>query len=93
MANNLHVVYDLMTPGQDYSAVEAKIKELGGWAKLNQSVWYVDSLFTAAQARDHIKTVLDPNDKLYVVNATANDAAWSGLSDVVGSFVRDSWTK
>jgi len=93
VANNLHISYDLMESGKNYEEVIAKIKELGNWAKIEYSFWYVNSTYTAAQARDHVKSVLDNNDKLYVVDASNGSAAWHGLSDEVGNFIRDKWPK
>ena len=93
MANNLHISYDLMAPGQNYDAVIEKIKELGNWAKVEYSFWYVNSGFTASQARDYLVPSLDQGDKLYIVDATNNNAAWHGLSNEVGDFVKDKWSK
>ena len=93
MANNLHISYDLSTPGQNYDAVIAKIKELGNWAKVNYSVWYVNSTYSASQARDFILPTLDAGDKLYVVDSTNNQAAWHGLSQQVSGFIKDKWAK
>lgn len=93
MSNNLLISYDLISPGQHYEAVVEKIKELGGWAKVEYSFWYVNSTYTAAQARDHIKTVLDANDKLFVVDASNGTAAWHGLTDPVSTYIRDNWSK
>jgi hypothetical protein len=39
MANNLHVSYDLNSPGQNYEAVIERIKKLGSWAKIHYSFW------------------------------------------------------
>lgn len=93
MANNLHISYDLSAPGRNYDAVIAKVKELGNWAKIEYSFWYVNSTFTAAEARDHIFPALDANDKLYVVDATNGVAAWQGISSTVSDFVKDKWHK
>jgi len=93
MANNIVVSYDLKTPGQNYKAVADKIKELGGWAKVNESFWYVDSTFSATEARDHIRTALDANDSLFVLSASSGQAAWHNLSDQVGRYVRDHWNQ
>ncbi len=93
MANNIAISYDLKGPSRNYPAVAKKIKELGGWAKVNESFWYVDSVFTAAQARDHILPALDSNDKLFVVNATNGQAAWHNLSDQVASYLRNHWSR
>lgn len=93
MANNLTITYDLISPGQNYPAVEEKIKGLGGWAKVTETFWYVDSVYTAAQARDHVLPALDANDKLFVVNASNGQAAWHNLSDVVANYVRNHWSQ
>jgi hypothetical protein len=93
VANNLHISYDLFKPGQDYESVIEKIKELGSWAKIHKSYWYVNSSFTASQAVDHIKPALDTNDKVYVVDATNNVAAWNSLPKNVADHVKDKWTK
>lgn len=95
MANNLHISYDLLTPGQNYEAVSARIKELGpnSWAKIHLSYWYVNSIYTAAQAVEHIKQSLDKNDKVYVVDATNNASAWNSLPDNVANLIKGQWTK
>ena len=91
MANNLHISYDLYAPGQDYEKVIERIKGLGSWAKIHKSFWYVNSAYTAAQAVDHIKPALDTNDKVYVVDATNNVAAWNTLSDEVANHIKEQW--
>lgn len=91
MANNLHISYDLYAPGQNYEKVIAAIKQLGGWAKIHKSFWYVNSSYTAAQARDYVWAVMDSNDSLYVVDSTNNVAAWQNLTTEVANFIRDNW--
>lgn len=93
MANNLHISYDLYAPGQNYEKVIAKIKELGSWAKIHKSFWYVNSSYTASQAVDYVKPALDQNDKIYVVDATNNAAAWNSLPDNVAEHIKDQWMK
>lgn len=93
MANNLHISYDLYAPGQDYEAVIEKIKELGSWAKIHKSFWYVNSTFTASQAVDHIKPALDTNDQVYVADTTNNNASWNSLPEAVANHIKDQWTK
>jgi hypothetical protein len=91
LANNLHISYDLIAPGKNYEGVISKIKDLGNWAKIEYSFWYVKSSYTAAQARDYVIPALDAGDKLYVVDATNGTAAWHGLSTEVSTFVRERW--
>ncbi|MBE0562092.1 MAG: hypothetical protein IH622_14920 [Ochrobactrum anthropi] len=93
MANNLHISYDLMDPGQNYDAVIKAIKGLGSWAKVHKSFWYVNSKHSAGEARDIVWRAMDRNDKLYVVDATNNVAAWQNLSDEVSDHIRDQWSK
>lgn len=93
MSNNIHISYDLKESHRNYDAVIDKIKKLGSWARINQSFWYVDSLYTASQARDFILPALLAGDSLFVVNASNGQAAWHGLSENVSSFVREHWQK
>jgi hypothetical protein len=91
MANNLHISYDLKEPGKNYDRVIKAIKELGSWAKVHYSFWYVKSDYTAAQVRDVLARVIDSNDTVYVVDATNNDAAWQNLSPEASKFIRERW--
>ncbi len=92
MAHNLHVSYDLYSPGQNYDRVIAAIKELGGWAKIHKSYWFVTSDLTAEQARDHVWKAMDPNDALYVVDAKDNSAAWMNLNDESTAYIKANWS-
>ena len=91
MANNLFVSYDLYEPGKDYGAVGTAIKELGAWAKVQKSFWYVKSSFTARQAAEYVRRSMDPNDSLIVVDAASNDAYWYNLSPEVAQFLQEKW--
>jgi hypothetical protein len=93
MGNNLHISYDLYAPGQNYAEVIAAIKELGDWAKIHKSFWYVNSSYSASQACAHVWAVMDANDSLYVVDPSNNAAAWQNLSDEVAEFINDRWWK
>lgn len=93
MANNLIVSYDLYSPGQDYSKVIDAIKALGSWAKVQKSVWYVNSNFTATQAVDKVWATMDRNDSIIVIDSTNNSAAWQNLSEKVSNHLKDQWFK
>ena len=93
MANNLHISYDLYTPGQNYSDVINRIKSLGNWAKIHRSVWYVNSTFSASEAVGRIKPALDANDKVYVVDATNNQAAWNNLPREAEQQIKREWNR
>ncbi len=71
MAYNLFISYDLVPPGQNYEAVQAKIKSLGRWYHLQYSVFYVHTAFSAQQAHAAVWSVMDVGDKLAVIDATS----------------------
>lgn len=91
MSNNLFVAYDLSNPGQNYEQLTSGIKSLGSWARLQQSVWYINSQFTAEQARAKLDRYLDNNDKIIVIDAKNNSASWKGLSSEVATHMKTYW--
>ncbi|MEZ0169914.1 hypothetical protein [Microvirga sp. TS319] len=91
MANNLHISYDLQRHGQNYPAVAEKIKQLGNWAKVTESFWYVQSNYTAEQAAKHVASAMDANDKLYVVDAKNNSAYWYNLDPIASEAIKARW--
>ncbi len=93
MANNLFISYDLYSPGQDYSSVIEEIKNLGSWAKIHKSYWYVNSRLTAEQAAKRVWAQMDSNDSLIIIDATGHDAYWYNISDKVSKHIQDQWNK
>jgi len=91
MAHNLHVWLERTNFSPMGEEIVASIKQLGSWARVGNSLWYVNSSFTATQARDHIKPFLRDGDKLYVADTTNGEAAWHNVDNEVGSFVRTNW--
>jgi hypothetical protein len=53
----------------------------------------VNSPYTAQQAVTLLKQVLDANDKVYVVDATNNQAYWNTLDSASASLIQDQWNK
>jgi hypothetical protein len=67
------VGYDLKTKKdekRDYKPIEDALEELDS-CHTQESVWYVERDGTAAQLRDHLKTVIEERDWLMVVKFTA----------------------
>ena len=93
MANNLVISYDLHDPGQNYEKVIAAVKNLGAWAKVHKSVWYVNSIFSAKQSADKLWAVMDANVSVFVVDATNGNAAWQNLSSEVSNHIREQWLR
>jgi len=44
-----------------------KIKELGGWAKLSESCYAVDTNLTVEQIYARLQPLIDENDNLYII--------------------------
>lgn len=93
MANNLFISYDLRSPGQDYSRVADAIKALGPWAKVLESVWYVNAAITAEIAAKLVFAQMDENDQLIVVDASNKDAYWYNLTEAVAKHMQANWTR
>jgi len=76
------VCYDLNRPGADYSTPFDRIKQLSpglSWHSLD-STWIIKSGLAPIQVRDFLRTAMDPNDELLVVDITGKAAAWVGFS-------------
>jgi hypothetical protein len=88
---NLFVSYDLMAPNKNYPAVEQAIRQLGTVSRVLLSVWYVKTQLTAEQARNHVSSALDQNDKLLVIDA--KDAFAKNLDPAAWKTVTDNWSR
>nr|DAY11667.1 MAG TPA: hypothetical protein [Bacteriophage sp.] len=91
MKNNILVTYDLNRIGQNYEALIEKIKQLGSWAKIQQSVWYLHTSYSVNEVLDHLTKVTDFNDSIFVANM--HDASSIGLSAEVQQFIYEQWYK
>lgn len=82
------VDYDLNAPGQDYSKIIARMKELGtGNFNFLKSSWFVyHPRFSSKELFDYLSTAIDKNDKILVVQIASNyygtlsKEAWEWLS-------------
>ncbi len=77
------VTYDLITPGQKYAPLIAKIKSFGGYAHVGGSVWLVSGWnLTAQKVVDGLRAVLDDNDTILAVPVKKADiVGWLAESD------------
>ncbi|MBY5557781.1 hypothetical protein HFO41_34595 [Rhizobium leguminosarum] len=69
MAYNLFVAYDLMSPGQNYGVVQARIAELGPHHKFQFSLFYLHTDYTPQEVYDRVWSAMDQNDRLAVIIA------------------------
>jgi hypothetical protein len=73
----LLIGYDLDQPGQNYEGVRRQIEILGSSWHYLDSTWLVDTPLTVQQASDWIRTAMDDNDKLLVLDITGDaHAGW-----------------
>lgn len=93
MAHNLFISYDLNVSGQNYSRIIDLIKELGPWAKVQRSLWYVKSNRSAEDAARYLRSVIDNNDALIVIDASNNNAYWYSHDSEVSQHMIDHWYK
>lgn len=63
------VIYDLNRPGQDYPTLWKALQRAQA-TKVQYSAWVVKSSYSAIQVRDWAKTLIDPNDRVMVVELT-----------------------
>jgi len=71
------ISYDLDKPGQDYTGIIARLKELGA-VKVLYSEWVLRHTASAAEIRDDLQRFIDASDMLLVVVLTG-EAAWTKL--------------
>lgn len=85
----LVISYDLDEPGQKYARLLTLIKGYGTWARFGGSAYLVATTDAPTEVRNHLRQALDANDKLYV-GAAPRPAAWVGLPDEVGNWIREN---
>lgn len=93
MGNNLFISYDLMARGQDYERVAELIKQLGPWARVQRSLWYVNSRMNAEEAGKFLRSGIDGNDQLIVIDASGNNAYWYSNDNEVTRHMMEQWYK
>lgn len=63
---NFMIAYDLKKSGQNYTCITEKLKAMNALHSQG-SVWLHKADTTCAAIRDHLKSCLDDNDELMVV--------------------------
>lgn len=83
--------YDLNKRGQDYTSLIEKIKSLTeGWWHCLDSTWFIKSSLTPVQIRDVLRSYVDSNDELLVMDVSGDAAAWSGFDDACSKWLVDN---
>lgn len=77
--NSYLLTYDLMRPGQQYTALTAALENAGA-VRILYSTWVLRSQSNAAQVRDHFGQFVDGNDRVFVCELNSNWAGWNMLN-------------
>jgi len=71
------ISYDLIGK-RDYEALYEAIKSYGAWAQITESTWAVVTTKTAVEVREHLSSIMDEDDRLFVVKSGV-EAAWKNV--------------
>jgi len=72
------ITYDLVSPGQDYDSLIAKIKSYNQRARVTESCWLIATYDSCEEIRDNLLSVMDSNDRLFVAELTG-EAYWRNV--------------
>ena len=82
------VTYDLKSPGRDYASLHEAIKQSTTWWHYLESTWIVVTSESVREFTDRVKSKIDPNDRLLVVDISGREArgwlprkAWDWLKE------------
>ena len=79
------ISYDLRR-NRDYESLYEAIKTYSKWARVTESTWAVVTTKSAVEIRDHLSSVMDGDDRLFVIKS-GTEAAWRN------SICRNEWLK
>ena len=80
------ISYDLSAPSRNYDDIHEAIRSYGTWAHITESTWAVVTDQSATEVRDYLGSVMDNDDKLFVV-LSAGVGAWRNIRP------RTAWLK
>lgn len=82
----LLVTYDLKQPGRNYTPVHDYLKRFANCKGL-ESVWLLDTTATTEAIRDGLTSLVDANDKIFVVRLQRD---WASLRYGCADWLNDS---
>ncbi len=80
MPDNLIVCWS-RAEGEVEKRIEKAVTELGEAVEVLPSVWHVASSYRAGEAAERIRSVMDPDSALLVVNASSDELGWFNLPE------------
>jgi hypothetical protein len=85
------IAYDVHpSEGAAYDDLTAAIQSLGAWWHHLETVWIVRSNHSLDEIRDKLKPHIGADDQLLIVNITANDAVWAGVSECGSTWLKEN---
>ena len=68
------VTFEVKDPAK-LASLKAGLKSYGGYCPINENAWAITTADTAVKIRDHLSSLIDPNDRLFVIRSGV-EAAW-----------------
>lgn len=68
------VMYELRSPGRNYTAFYSALKSYGTWAKITDRSWAIVSDHSPKEIRDHLTQFIDSSDRLFIIKSGHNSA-------------------
>jgi hypothetical protein len=81
MANNLFVSFDVHDAAREAPLILSAIEELGCAVRIFSNVWYVRSELEAEEAARRVWDIMQPEDRLLVIDASADRAATFNVAE------------
>jgi hypothetical protein len=82
------VSYDLSQPNRDYEKVAKYLKSFGTYAKVLESLWYVESDLSAYEIAMGLCEQMDSDDH-FIVSPIGGPSAWYNLGDRVSDWLNN----
>lgn len=70
------ISYDLSQPDRNYDGLYEAIKKQGSWWHYLESTWIVSSTLTSHQIAQNLRSQIDDNDHLIVIQVTKDFDGW-----------------
>ncbi len=68
-----------MNNEKDYSKLIKEIESYSNAAKINKSVWFINSYNSSSEIRDNLNNYIDSDDSLFIAKLTG-EAAWRNVT-------------
>lgn len=74
--NNIFISFSLKQPESNLRKVLERITQLGIWAPISKSTWYISASISSKEAMYYMLGALESGDKLCVFDSVGNQAVW-----------------